>query len=307
MSCQITALNPATVITRPARLIQSPASIFTGFSAVIFEKGRATVTVLPGATILGADRDLGAGAAPLARATSQPPSARRTAHMRVHAFGLPPSRREPGRHPPNHRPEPDHAESLIGPVRHVDAVIFAHGSDADSRHDAVQHIDYSGVANTLRALGDGRPRIVLQTTLFVTRKDNGLNAGAHALDWKCRSARLVRLSGAPYTIVRPGWLDNGPAGRHLTIEQGDTGKAASPARCPVRQPHLTGPGLTGSGGGGVLGLGQELTGQGFIVGGNQHANALQLQLRLLSSGIVCRHGRSQAVAAQHADDQFRLC
>lgn len=48
-------------------------------------------------------------------------------------------------------------------------------------------------------------------------------AGVRALDWKPRSERLVRLSGAPYTIVRPGWLDNGPASAHVTIEQGDTG------------------------------------------------------------------------------------
>jgi hypothetical protein len=49
---------------------------------------------------------------------------------------------------------------------------------------------------------------------------------ARALDWKRRSERLVRLSGVPYTIVRPGWLDNGPAGRHVTIEQGDTGEGS---------------------------------------------------------------------------------
>lgn len=33
---------------------------------------------------------------------------------------------------------------------------------------------------------------------------------------------VIRLSGAPYTIVRPGWLDSGPGGDHVTIEQGDT-------------------------------------------------------------------------------------
>jgi uncharacterized protein YbjT (DUF2867 family) len=117
-------------------------------------------------------------------------------------------------------------DSLVEAVRDVGAVIFAHGSDADSRHDAVQRIDYGGVANTLKALGYRRPRIVLQTTLFVIRRDNDLNAGAHALDWKRRSERLVRLSRAPYTIVRPGWLDNGPAGQHVTIEQGDTGEGS---------------------------------------------------------------------------------
>jgi hypothetical protein len=35
-------------------------------------------------------------------------------------------------------------------------------------------------------------------------------------------------------------------------------------------------------------------------------NTLYLELRLLSSGIVCSEGRSQAVTAQHADDQFCL-
>lgn len=118
------------------------------------------------------------------------------------------------------------AGSLVDPVRDVDAVIFVHGSDADSRQDAAQRIDYGGVANTLKALGDRRPRIVLQTSLYVTRRDNELNAGAHALDWKRRSERLVRLSRAPCAIVRPGWLDNGPAGDHITIEQGDTGEGS---------------------------------------------------------------------------------
>jgi hypothetical protein len=55
-----------------------------------------------------------------------------------------------------------------------------------------------------------------------------------------------------------------------------------------------------------LGGGLELTGQGFVGGGDQHADALQLQLRVLSSGIVGRHRCAQPVTAQQADDQFRL-
>lgn len=49
--------------------------------------------------------------------------------------------------------------------------------------------------------------------------------------------------------------------------------------------------------GGVLDIGQQLTGRGFVGGGNQHAYPLQLQLRFLASGIVCREGCPQAVAA----------
>ncbi|MFI1470526.1 SDR family oxidoreductase [Streptomyces wuyuanensis] len=115
-------------------------------------------------------------------------------------------------------------DTLTEAVGDTDAVIFVHGSDDDARPESFERIDYGGVENVLRALGDRRPRIVLQTSIFVTRRDHSFNDGGHALDWKRRSERLVRLSGAPYTIVRPGWLDAGEAGSHLRIEQGDTGE-----------------------------------------------------------------------------------
>ncbi|QKW08232.1 SDR family oxidoreductase [Streptomyces sp. NA04227] len=116
-------------------------------------------------------------------------------------------------------------DTLTAAVRDIDAVIFVHGSDDDSRPDSFERIDYGGVLNVLRALGDRRPRIVLQTSVLVTRRDHAFNHGGNALDWKRRSERLVRLSGAPYTIVRPGWLDGGqgPAPQ-LRVEQGDSGE-----------------------------------------------------------------------------------
>ena len=57
----------------------------------------------------------------------------------------------------------------------------------------------------LRALGGRRARIVLMTSINVTRRDAGAYQGL--MDWKRRSERLVRASGLPYTIVRPGWFD----------------------------------------------------------------------------------------------------
>ncbi|MPY35725.1 SDR family oxidoreductase [Streptomyces adustus] len=115
-------------------------------------------------------------------------------------------------------------DTLTEAVRDIDAVIFVHGSDDDVRPESFERIDYGGVAGVLGALGSRRPRIVLQTTIFVTRRGHYFNDGGHALDWKRRSERLVRLSGTPYTIVRPGWLDAGQTGSHLRIEQGDTGE-----------------------------------------------------------------------------------
>jgi hypothetical protein len=56
----------------------------------------------------------------------------------------------------------------------------------------------------------------------------------------------------------------------------------------------------------VAGNGEEPTGRGFIRGGNQHLNPLDLHLRVLSSGIICRHRCAHAVTSQHAGDQLRL-
>jgi hypothetical protein len=68
LSCLITTLNPMTEITNPARLIQSPTLIFISSSAVIFEKGKATVTLFRCDTTLGAEGDLRAKSVPLSLA-----------------------------------------------------------------------------------------------------------------------------------------------------------------------------------------------------------------------------------------------
>ena len=116
--------------------------------------------------------------------------------------------------------------TLTAAVAGIDAVIFAHGSDNDARPDAFERIDYGGVANVLRALDGRRPRIVLQSTFFVTHRDHYFNDGGHALDWKRRAERLVRASGAPHTIVRPGWLDQTAAGDDaVDLKQGDRSEA----------------------------------------------------------------------------------
>jgi uncharacterized protein YbjT (DUF2867 family) len=113
--------------------------------------------------------------------------------------------------------------SLAAAVRDVDAIVFTHGSDSDGRPDAFKRIDYGAVASTLEALNGRRPRLALMTSINVTRRDNG--AYKELLDWKRRSERLVRLSGAAYTIVRPSWFSSG-AGSRLLIEQGDAGSGA---------------------------------------------------------------------------------
>jgi hypothetical protein len=70
MSSLIVTLNPMTETTSPATLIQSPALIFTGSSALIIDKGRATFTLFLGDTTLGAECDRRASAVPLPSITN---------------------------------------------------------------------------------------------------------------------------------------------------------------------------------------------------------------------------------------------
>jgi uncharacterized protein YbjT (DUF2867 family) len=103
----------------------------------------------------------------------------------------------------------------------VDAVVFTHGSHGSVRY--AELIDYGAVRNVLQALGERPARIALMTAIGVTKHTPG-----H--DWKRRGERLVRASGLPYTIVRPGWFDHSDADQlDLVMLQGDHRWAGSPA------------------------------------------------------------------------------
>jgi uncharacterized protein YbjT (DUF2867 family) len=112
-------------------------------------------------------------------------------------------------------------DSLAAAVRDVDGIVFTHGSGSG----AYEQVDYGGVAGVLRALRGRRARIALMTSINVTRTDAG--AYQSLMDWKRRSERLVRASGLPYTIVRPGWFDmTSPGDDRLVLAQGDRGSGA---------------------------------------------------------------------------------
>ncbi|MFJ1806755.1 MULTISPECIES: SDR family oxidoreductase [unclassified Streptomyces] len=106
--------------------------------------------------------------------------------------------------------------SLRSAVGGADAIVLTHGSGSDP--DARRRVDYGGVRNILQALDGARPRVSLMTSVYATRSDI-----PGATPWKRRSERLLRASGLPCTIVRPGWFDHaGPAQRRLVLEQGGT-------------------------------------------------------------------------------------
>jgi uncharacterized protein YbjT (DUF2867 family) len=118
-------------------------------------------------------------------------------------------------------------ETLTAAVDRVDAIVFTLGSDVAGK-DGAESVDYGGVRNILFALGSRTARIALMTSIGVTNRTGSYNRSTESHDWKRRSERLVRASGLPYTIVRPGWFDyNGPDEHRLVLLQGDTRQAGN--------------------------------------------------------------------------------
>jgi uncharacterized protein YbjT (DUF2867 family) len=139
------------------------------------------------------------------------------------------------RNPDKARRLPPEADVIMGDVTRpdtlsravdgVDGVVFTLGSDGAGKVGA-ESVDYGGVRNVLNALGSRTARIALMTSIGVTNRTGRYNRATQAHDWKRRSERLVRASGLPYTIVRPGWFDyNGPDEHRLVLLQGDTRQA----------------------------------------------------------------------------------
>lgn len=120
-------------------------------------------------------------------------------------------------------------DTLTAAVDGVGAIVFTLGSDGSGKGGA-ESIDYGGVRNVLRALGSRTARIALMTSVGVTNRESSYNRSTEAHDWKRRSERLVRASGLPYTIVRPGWFDyNGPDEHRVVLLQGDRRHAGDPS------------------------------------------------------------------------------
>ena len=120
-------------------------------------------------------------------------------------------------------------DTLLAAVDGVDAIVFALGSDGAGKVGA-ESVDYGGVRNVLNALGSRKTRIALMTSIGVTNRTGAYNRATETHDWKRRSERLVRASGLPYTIVRPGWFDyNGPDEHRLVLLQGDRRQAGDPS------------------------------------------------------------------------------
>lgn len=128
-------------------------------------------------------------------------------------------------------------ETLGPAVDGIDAVVFTHGGEGGRQ--AAEQVDYGAVRNVLQAL-NGRPvRIALMTSIGTTHRNGAYNRSTQVHDWKRRGERLVRASGLPYTIVRPGWFDYNGADEHrLVFLQGDRRRAGDPSDGAVSRQQI---------------------------------------------------------------------
>jgi uncharacterized protein YbjT (DUF2867 family) len=120
----------------------------------------------------------------------------------------------------------------LGPAAlDVEAIVYTAGvrSGRLASERQIKETDYDGVVNTLSAArlarGDGR-------FLYMTSIGGGVAPSLPAtvlnlvkgnvLAWRRRAEDKIRASGLDYTIVRAGFLLNGPGGRRaLTLSQGN--------------------------------------------------------------------------------------
>jgi uncharacterized protein YbjT (DUF2867 family) len=122
-----------------------------------------------------------------------------------------------------------HAASLTAALDGVDAVVLTHGAPDGSGDYA--DVDYGTVPALLDALGGRQVRVALMTSTGVTGTGG---SSRDLLTWKRRGERLLRSSGLPYTIVRPGWFDTGTGTeQHVDLRQGDQTEYG-----PVRRVHV---------------------------------------------------------------------
>ncbi|AGF73272.1 NAD(P)H-binding protein [Corynebacterium halotolerans] len=114
----------------------------------------------------------------------------------------------------------------------VDAVILTHGKD--SSPEEVNYGVIAAVVKAFKQLGERRPHVSLMSAISVTQN---IPAWAEVLEWRRRGERLLRASGLPYTIVRPGWFDgHSPGDDRAILEQGD--RTPLNARRGVSRRHI---------------------------------------------------------------------
>ena len=114
--------------------------------------------------------------------------------------------------------------SLTAALSNVSTIAFAaSASSGRANGNTPEAVDYGGVAALLNTLGTRRLRqFVLISSMAVTQPQHPHNLMSDLLLWKLRGENLLRGSGQPYSILRPGGMRGYPGGvRSIQLAQDD--------------------------------------------------------------------------------------
>lgn len=121
------------------------------------------------------------------------------------------------------------ATALAEAVAGVDAVVMTHGAPYGSGD--YEAVDYGAVPAVIEALAGRAVPVALMSSIGVTGTGD---QSRDLLNWKRRGERVLRASGTPYTVVRPGWFDAGTGSEaRVDLRQGDRVDYG-----PVRRDHV---------------------------------------------------------------------
>ena len=114
------------------------------------------------------------------------------------------------------------SETLSEPMAGVRSVIIAACGSAERDNSAVI-VDYHGTRNVIQqAAAADVDLVVFVSTIYASHPEHYQDVEPTSLGWKARAEEVIRSSGVPYCIVRPGWLTDGGGGEPLAVSQGDT-------------------------------------------------------------------------------------
>ena len=111
--------------------------------------------------------------------------------------------------------------ALVGVTYIISAIGAGPGGEAGN---GPEFVDYGGVKNLSDAVSAANlDQFVLISSMGVTHEDHYLNkAFDNVLKWKLKGEEVLRTSGVPYTIVRPGGLTDKEGGQYeILFKQGD--------------------------------------------------------------------------------------
>lgn len=151
--------------------------------------------------------------------------------------------------------DPERARTVLGPEAEIvrgdltrvedlraaadgaDAIVMTHGAPYGSGD--YEEIDYGAVPRLLAALDGRTVPVALMSSIGASR---ALRSGPTGLlAWKRDGERVLRASGLPHLVVRPGWFDAaGPGEERAVLLQGDARDSGGVRRRDVAEALVQG-------------------------------------------------------------------